>query len=291
MRDNVLFEYGLFSGAIGRSKCALLVPDEPEFRIPSDLPRCRLLLPYTTATAQETAAALAITLDDTLKTPLYPETMQSKSRRILCFISWIRDEVLRLVEETSGSSNRSKHLIVSRVWAVSAFVQRDIDELQLRTECDRVRDLIIHAVERCPSAPEFVRRVVCANRSSEISQGRPSPALRNVPRYWGWNLRLAVAFHATVTSVTPGPGAETAASPGSRISSGARMCCLQKLGVLPTPRRGTALPVARGCPGAALKHGHWESPKLQRPSSISFSASMYLVDLKPWAASTLPGTE
>src|SRR5438128_2396033 len=30
-RDNVLFEYGLFSGTLGRSKCAFLVPDEPEF--------------------------------------------------------------------------------------------------------------------------------------------------------------------------------------------------------------------------------------------------------------------
>jgi predicted nucleotide-binding protein len=36
MRDTVLIEYGLFSGAIGRSKCGFLLPYEPEFRIPSD---------------------------------------------------------------------------------------------------------------------------------------------------------------------------------------------------------------------------------------------------------------
>ena len=36
MRDHVLFEYGLFSGPIGRTKCGLLVPYEPEFRVPSD---------------------------------------------------------------------------------------------------------------------------------------------------------------------------------------------------------------------------------------------------------------
>jgi predicted nucleotide-binding protein len=34
-RDNVLYEYGLFSGTLGRSKCGLLVPDQSDFRIPT----------------------------------------------------------------------------------------------------------------------------------------------------------------------------------------------------------------------------------------------------------------
>jgi predicted nucleotide-binding protein len=36
MRDNVLFEYGLFSGRLGRNRCALMLPVEDNFRIPSD---------------------------------------------------------------------------------------------------------------------------------------------------------------------------------------------------------------------------------------------------------------
>ena len=37
MRDNVLFEYALFSNQLGRSKCTLMLPDREDFHIPSDL--------------------------------------------------------------------------------------------------------------------------------------------------------------------------------------------------------------------------------------------------------------
>ena len=37
MRDNVLFEFGLFAGILGRRRVFLLVPDKPRIDIPTDL--------------------------------------------------------------------------------------------------------------------------------------------------------------------------------------------------------------------------------------------------------------
>jgi hypothetical protein len=37
MRDNVLFEFGLFTGALGRNRAFFLCPDQPKLELPSDL--------------------------------------------------------------------------------------------------------------------------------------------------------------------------------------------------------------------------------------------------------------
>jgi Predicted nucleotide-binding protein containing TIR-like domain len=36
-RDNVVYELGLFSGAIGRQRCFFAIPDNPKIHLPSDL--------------------------------------------------------------------------------------------------------------------------------------------------------------------------------------------------------------------------------------------------------------
>ena len=47
MRDNVLFEFGMFAGLLGRRRVFLLVPDSPSIAVPSDL--AGLTLAHTTS--------------------------------------------------------------------------------------------------------------------------------------------------------------------------------------------------------------------------------------------------
>lgn len=154
-RDNVLFEYGLFSGSLGRSKCGLLVPDQPDFRIPSDFLGVACFSSYTSNTVSECVAKLVGSLGTALARPAMAETLASRSRRILCLIGWVREETFRLIEDWDSVGARG--IISERLKAVSGFLQQDIDALQLRQEYDAVEGLVIDAVNRFPSLglPDF----------------------------------------------------------------------------------------------------------------------------------------
>lgn len=83
------------------------------------------------------------------------ETLQSRSRRILCLIGWVRDETLRLIEDWDGTQTRS--VVSKRLKAVSSFLDQDIDALLLRTEYDNVERLVVDAIDSFPSigAPDL----------------------------------------------------------------------------------------------------------------------------------------
>jgi CAP12/Pycsar effector protein, TIR domain len=155
-RDNVLFEYGLFSGALGRAKCGLLVPDQPDFRIPTDFLGVACFTSYSEATASECATKLVASLTSVLSKPAMAETLVSRGRRILCLIGWVRDETFRLVRDWESMSARS--IVSERLKAVSGFLQQDIDALQLRKEYDAVEGLVIAAVDSFPSPPDSDER-------------------------------------------------------------------------------------------------------------------------------------
>jgi hypothetical protein len=148
-RDNVLFEYGLFSGALGRSKCGLLIPDREDFRIPSDFLGVACFSHYTEANASEAATALAASLGSVLSKPPMPETLQSRSRRLLCLISWVRDQTWSFLGDWDRDSTRD--IVSARLKAVSGFLEQDIDALHLRSEYDALERLVIEAVESFPA--------------------------------------------------------------------------------------------------------------------------------------------
>lgn len=128
-RDNVLFEYGLFAGALGRSKCGLLVPDRTDFRIPSDFLGVACFQLYTADRTQVAAATVAAAFAAAMSTPR-TESIHSRSRRLLQLVGWIRDEALWLVQD--WDSENGKHVISDRIIAVSAFIRDDVDSLAVR---------------------------------------------------------------------------------------------------------------------------------------------------------------
>jgi Predicted nucleotide-binding protein containing TIR-like domain len=148
MRDNVLFEYGLFAGALGREKCGLLVPDGVSFRIPSDFLGVACFKKYQTGSTQEGAATIAASLAAAIAVPPREDDVPSRGRRLLRLVGWIRDEVFRLVQDWDGE--HGQNVVAERIVAVSAFLQADIDSLGLRSEYDVVERLILKAADELP---------------------------------------------------------------------------------------------------------------------------------------------
>jgi Predicted nucleotide-binding protein containing TIR-like domain len=149
-RDNVLFEYGLFAGAIGRPKCGLILPEREDFRIPSDFLGVACFETYTPSRIAAAAGATVKALVSTVQKPQPPQTTQIRGRRLLLLASWIRDEALRLINEWDGE--RAGHLVESRVIAVSGFLQEDIDQLELRREYQDVEKALVDIIQNFPDA-------------------------------------------------------------------------------------------------------------------------------------------
>jgi Predicted nucleotide-binding protein containing TIR-like domain len=214
-RDNVLFEYGLFSGAIGRAKCGLLVPDVEKFRIPSDFLGVACLQYFQVDAPSSAIELLAQSLATTIDKPPRPEDIMSRGRRLLRLLGWIRDESFRLVRDWDTTGGRA--LVADRLIAVSGFVQGDIDSLGLRKEYDDIHRLLLTAVDAFPrqigktvnlrpgrrEMEDMVRNLVDGVRPNEEmfnallhtleieTRSRPSEWIENCPRgrehwpYWG----------------------------------------------------------------------------------------------------------
>jgi predicted nucleotide-binding protein len=147
-RDNVLFEYGLFAGAIGRRKCALLVPDVETFRIPSDFLGVACCERFQVDAPDSAIELSAASLAAALARPPRAEDTQARGRRLLRLLGWVRDEAFRLVQEWETDHGRT--VIADRVIAVSAFIQEDIDSLNLRAEYEEIERLLLAAIDSFP---------------------------------------------------------------------------------------------------------------------------------------------
>jgi predicted nucleotide-binding protein len=165
-RDNVLFEYGLFAGKLGRGKCSLLVPDEADFQIPSDFlgvacferypvdkpkilpPAPSMELGTPAKTQHEAISAVAKSLAAALAKPPREDSVQSRGRRLLALLGWIRDESFRLVQDWDDEHGRE--IVSDRIVAVSAFIREDINKLNLRREYDTVERVMLQAAKQFP---------------------------------------------------------------------------------------------------------------------------------------------
>lgn len=148
MRDNVLFEYGLFAGTIGRSKCGLILPNVDEFRIPSDFLGVSCFETYDGMSIDKAASVTVRSLTITLGKPQPDETTQIRGRRLLSLIGWIRDESLRLVQEWDSDTGRE--LVADRIVAVSGFLQEDIAYFNLGKEYEAVESAVLDGIKYFP---------------------------------------------------------------------------------------------------------------------------------------------
>jgi hypothetical protein len=153
MRDNVLFEYGLLSGHLGRSKCALLLPDLDDFRLPSDLLGLGCFALYGSERFGQSAASVIAGLKLVVRKEFLPESTVTKARRLLLLVGWVRDNIARSVTEFYGAPSRT--LFAQKLEGISEFVRKDIDELLLRAEYDAVVECIKKANRNFPGFPSF----------------------------------------------------------------------------------------------------------------------------------------
>ncbi len=148
MRDNVLFEYGLFAGKIGRAKCGLIIPDTEDFRIPSDFLGVTCFEFFDGNNIESAAKATVQSLVTTLQKPQRDETTELRGRRLLRLIGWIRDESLRLVQDWDNKTGRD--IVAARIVAVSGFLQEDVDQLKMRKEYDSVEMALLDGIKNFP---------------------------------------------------------------------------------------------------------------------------------------------
>ena len=148
MRDNVLFEYGLFAGAIGRNKCGLILPENEDFRIPSDFLGVACFETYQENSIVEAASITVQALSATLGKPQPDETKEIRGRRLLSFLGWIRDEALLLVQ--NWGNDKGKELIAGRIIAISGFLKEDISYFKLHNEYEAVESAMLESVQHYP---------------------------------------------------------------------------------------------------------------------------------------------
>jgi CAP12/Pycsar effector protein, TIR domain len=197
MRDNVLFEYGLFAGVIGRSKCALLVPDAEEFRIPSDLLGVACFERYTTDTLDRLARLVAENMKLTVSHPVPVAAFKSQARRALRLIGWLRDEAFRVSTEWARADVRE--ICIPRIRGVSAFIRQDIETLSLQDEYGALESAILSAIDSFPTvnlrhaldgvlaSPPSEEALKAISRWGEITPclgDFPESASRSTPLKW-----------------------------------------------------------------------------------------------------------
>jgi hypothetical protein len=78
--------------------------------------------------------------------PPREDNIQSRGRRLLALIGWIRDESFRFVQDWDNA--HAREIVSDRIVAVSAFIQDDIDSLRLRQEYDAVERVVLEAAEK-----------------------------------------------------------------------------------------------------------------------------------------------
>ena len=178
MRDNVLFEYGLFAGHLGRHRCILLMPDQPRFRVPSDLLGVAGFELYT----DQTLSAVARRVPERLKKAFAgdgfkPPSLQERCRRLLLLSGWARGEIAKIRLELP---NRSlKEQLGEKIEAVLCFLNDDIDELELREDADALEELVKDSIHDFPNVPD--RREVEHQLRQDVRDFLSHPQRHHLP--------------------------------------------------------------------------------------------------------------
>src|SRR5262249_1271804 len=141
MRDNVLLEYGLFAGHLGRHRCVLLMPDHPRFRIPSDFLGVAGFELYTDQTLDFVAKQVPERLQAAFAADGFkPPSLQERCRRLLLFSGWIRGEIAKIRLELSRRS--LKEQFGEKVESILCFLKEDIDNPGLGEDATVLEELL-----------------------------------------------------------------------------------------------------------------------------------------------------
>ncbi len=155
MRDNVLLEFGLFAGRLGKERAHLLLPlagdrDDP-FRVPSDILGVGCSRYGSEAALDDEIARVSGELlarfASTSASGSREEGVRDWGRRLLRFVAWARGE-LSAVDVWSASAFR---MLAGKVQGASAFLLEEVDCLGLRPEFDAVVDSLANAAETFPN--------------------------------------------------------------------------------------------------------------------------------------------
>lgn len=153
MRDNVLFEYGLFAGHLGRHRCVLLMPDHPRFRIPSDFLGVAGFEFYTDQTLNAVAKKVPVRLQAAFAADGFkPPSLQERCRRLLLLSGWMRGEIAKIRLELSRRS--LKEQLGEKIVAILCFLKEDIDKLGLREDVAVVEELVRNSLDNFPNVPD-----------------------------------------------------------------------------------------------------------------------------------------
>jgi Predicted nucleotide-binding protein containing TIR-like domain len=153
MRDNVLLEYGLFAGHLGRHRCILLMPDHPRFRIPSDFLGVAGFELYTKRTLKAVAKKLPKRLRAAFAADGFkPPSLQERCRRLLLLSGWMRSEIAKIRLERSTRS--LKEQLGEKIEGILCFLKEDIDALGLREDASVLEELVRKSLDNFPYVPD-----------------------------------------------------------------------------------------------------------------------------------------
>jgi hypothetical protein len=153
MRDNVLFEYGLFSGRLGRHRCILLMPDHPRFRIPSDFLGVAGFILYTAENLNEKAEKVAESLHAALTADGFKRpSLRERCRRLLLLSGWVRNEIAKV--KPAFFSGSWKELLGEKIDAVLCFLKEDTDRLKLSEDAELLKKLVRESIGAFPYIPD-----------------------------------------------------------------------------------------------------------------------------------------
>jgi len=154
MRDNVLLEYGLFAGHLGRHRCLLLMPDHPHFRIPSDFLGVAGFEFYD----NQTLNTLAKKVPERLKAAFVadgftPPSLQERCRRLLLLSAWFRGEIAKFRLDHPTRSLQEQ--LSRQLEAILCFLKEDIDNLGLREDTTSLEELVKKSAGDFPRLPDW----------------------------------------------------------------------------------------------------------------------------------------
>ena len=153
MRDNVLLEYGLFAGHLGRHRCILLMPDDSRFRVPSDLLGVAGFELYTEKTLDAVAREVFKRLQAAFAADGFrPPSLHERCRRLLLVSGWMRGEFAKIRLEISTRSLNEQ--LGDKVEAIMSFLKEDIDELGLREDATVLTRLVTESLGSFPHVPD-----------------------------------------------------------------------------------------------------------------------------------------
>ncbi|MDM0002816.1 nucleotide-binding protein [Variovorax sp. J22P240] len=181
MRDNVLFEYGLFAGRLGRHRCILLMPDKPQFRIPSDFLGVAGFEWYSDMTLSDMLKRVPKRLSEGFAADAFhPPSLQERCRRALLLAAWIRGEIAQ-IDPNSGRWTLTRTL-GEKAKSVLAFLKEDIEALGLRADVDKLCKLVRNASDSFPGVPG--RNEIRCRLHEELERFLRNPRSYYLPSRW-----------------------------------------------------------------------------------------------------------